>query len=140
MKKSTCYQPQNPNCIDYLLTNQKTFKHCETFETGIWDHHKVIPTIIKSGIFNEPPKRKIYRSYKRFVNKCFSNALRKEFEALKGEFEKKFAVLNTCVSIKTKIITFNDNVFITKELRKEIMKRSKLRNKFNRNIIHEKLV
>ena len=35
IKKSTCYQPQNPNCIDYLLTNQKTFKHCETFETGI---------------------------------------------------------------------------------------------------------
>ena len=66
--------------------------------------------------------------------------MRKEFEALKGEFEKKFAVLNTCVSIKTKIITFNDNVFITKELRREIMKRSKLRNKFNRNIIHEKLV
>ena len=66
--------------------------------------------------------------------------MRKEFEALKGEFEKKFAVLNTCVSIKTKIITFNNNVFITKELRKEIMKRSKLRNKFNRNIIHEKLV
>ena len=66
--------------------------------------------------------------------------MRKEFEALKGEFEKKFAVLNTCVSIKTKIITFINNVFITKELRKEIMKRSKLRNKFNRNIIHEKLV
>ena len=61
-------------------------------------------------------------------------------ETLKGEFEKKFAVLNTCVSIKTKMITFNNNVFITKELRKEIMERSKLRNKFNRNIIHEKLV
>ena len=66
--------------------------------------------------------------------------MRKEFEALKGEFEKKFAVLNTCVSIKTKIITFNDNVFITKELRKEIMKRPKLKNKFNRNIIHDKFV
>ena len=66
--------------------------------------------------------------------------MRKEFEALKGEFEKKFAVLNTCVSIRTKMITFNNNVFITKELRKEIMKRPKLRNKFNRNIIHDKLV
>ena len=66
--------------------------------------------------------------------------MREEFETLKGEFEKKFAVLNACVSIKTKMITFNNNVFITKELRKEIMKRSKLRNKFNRNIIHEKLV
>ena len=38
------------------------------------------------------------------------------------------------------MITFNNNVFITKELRKEIMKRPKLRNKFNRNIIHDKLV
>ena len=114
MKKSTCYQPQNPNCIDYLLTNQKTFKHCETFETGIWDHHKVISAIIKSGIFNEPPKRKIYRSYKRFDNKCFNNALREKLETLKGEFEKKRTVLNTCASIKTKMIIFNNNVFITK--------------------------
>ena len=35
------------------------------------------------------------------------------------------------------MIRFNNNVFITKELRKEIMKRSKLRNKFNRNRNHE---
>ena len=35
------------------------------------------------------------------------------------------------------MIRFNSNVFMTKELRKEIMKRSKLRNKFNRNINHE---
>ena len=35
------------------------------------------------------------------------------------------------------MIRFNNNVFITKELRKEIMKRSKLRNKFNGNRNHE---
>ena len=40
-------------------------------------------------------------------------------ETLKGEFEKKRTVLNTCASIKTKMIIFNNNVFITKELRKE---------------------
>ena len=37
----------------------------------------------------------------------------------------------------TKMIRFNNNVFMTKELRKKIMKRSKLRNKFNRNRNHE---
>ena len=46
-------------------------------------------------------------------------------------------VLNTHAPIKTKMIRFNNNVFITKELRREIMKRSKLRNKFNRNRNHE---
>ena len=45
--------------------------------------------------------------------------------------------LNTCPPIKTKIIRFNNNVCMTKGLRKEIMKRSKLRNKFNRNRNHE---
>ena len=45
---------------------------------------------MKSGIFNGPPKKKIYRSYKNFDNECFSNALRKELETLEGdnEFEK----------------------------------------------------
>ena len=39
--------------------------------------------------------------------------------------------------MKTKMIKFNNNIFMTKELRKEIMKRSKLRNKFNRNRNYE---
>ena len=46
-----------------------------------------------------------------------------------GELEKKFTnVLNT-KTIKTKMIRFNDNVFMTVELRKEIMKRWKLRSR-----------
>ena len=55
-----------------------------------------------------------------------------------GEFEKKFTnALNTHAPNKTKMIRFNNNVFMNKELRKEIMKRSKLRSKFNRNRNHE---
>ena len=40
---------------------------------------------------------------------------------------KKKTVLNTHVTIKTKMIRFNSNVFMTKELREESMKKSKLR-------------
>ena len=40
-------------------------------------------------------------------------------------------------SFKTKMIGFNNNAFMTKELRKQIMKRSKLKNKFTRNRHHE---
>ena len=53
-----------------------------------------------------------------------------------GEFEKKFTdPLNITSPSKSKIIRFNSNVLITKELRKKIMERSKLRNKFNRKAI-----
>ena len=143
IKELTCCQSQNPNCIDHFLTNRKAlFKYCKTFETGLSDQHKLTSTIMKSCIFKGPPKKKIYWSYKKFDHEYFSNALREELETLEvdtyGEFEKKFTnVLNTHAPIKTKMIRFNNNVFITKELRKEIMKRSKLRNKFNRNRNHE---
>ena len=143
VKDPTCYQLQNPNCIDHFLTNRKTlYKYCQTFETGLSCHHKLISMIMKSGIFKGPHKKKIYRSYKQFDKESFSNALREELETLEGdtlgEFEKKITnVINTHVPIKTKKIRFNNNVLMTKELRKEIMKRSNLRNTFNRNKNHE---
>ena len=122
IKEPTCYQSQNPNCIDQFLTRRKAlFKHCQTFETGLSKDLKRFIGLIK-----------------KFDNECFSNALREELETLEGdtygEFEKKITnVLNTHATIKIKMIRFNNNVFMTEELRKEIMKRSKLRNKFNRN-------
>ena len=54
------YNHLNPNRIDHFLNNQKTlFKHCQA---GLSNHHEQIPTIIKSGIFKAPPKKKIYLS------------------------------------------------------------------------------
>ena len=80
---------------------------------------------MKSGIFKGPPKKKIYWSCKKFDHECFSNALREELETLEGdkygELEKKkilVLVLNTHALIKTKMIRFNNNVFMTKESRK----------------------
>ena len=51
--------------------------------------------------------------------------------------KKNTNVLNTHAPIKIKMIRFNNNDFMTKELRKEIIKISKLRNKFNRNKNYE---
>ena len=85
---------------------------------------------MKSGIFKGLPKKKSYWCFRKFDYKCFSDALREELETLGdtyGEFEKKFTVLNTRAP-KTKMIRFNNNIFMTKELRKETMKRSKTRN------------
>ena len=97
VKVSTCYQLQNPNCIDHFLTNQKAlFKHCQTFETGLSEHHKLILTIMKSGIFKRPLKEKIYWSYKKFDDEYFSNTLKEKLEILGrdicGELKKKLLV------------------------------------------------
>ena len=75
---------------------------------------------MKSGKFKGPAKKSIVSSYKKFDNECFSNALREELETLEGdtngEFERKFTnVSNTHPSIKTEMIRFNNNVFMTKE-------------------------
>ena len=128
IQEPTCYQPQNANCIDHFLKNPKTlFKHFQTFETGLSYHHKPISTIMKSSIFKGPTKKKIYQSYKKFDNECFGNALRVELEPLEGDTYGEFKKNNT------KMIGFNNNIFMTKG----IVKRSKLRNKFNRNRNHE---
>ena len=81
IKEPTCYQSQIPNCIDHFPTNRKALlKHCQTFETGFSDHHKLISTIMKSGIFKGSPKKNISWSYKTFDHESFSNALREELE------------------------------------------------------------
>ena len=60
IKEPTCFQSQNPTCIDNFQTNRKAmFKLNRLFETGLPDHHKL-------GIFRGPPRKKVYRSYKIF--------------------------------------------------------------------------
>ena len=51
-----------------------------------------------------------------------------------SEYEKAFLnVLNKHAHLKMKMLRHNNNVFMTKNLKKEIMTRTKLKNKFNKN-------
>ena len=45
--------------------------------------------------------------------------------------------LDVCASLKAKMLRFNNSAFMTKKLRKEIMRRLKLRNQFNMDRNHE---
>ena len=142
INKPTCFQSNTPTCIDLILTNKKDlFKLSNTFETGISDHHKLVSTILKSGSFKGTPKIKIYRSYKNFELENFDRILKDKLEKLKNhsyaEFEKVFLKeLNKHAPLKKKVLRHNNNAFMTKELRKEIMLRSKLKNKFNKERNH----
>ena len=141
IKKPTYFQSNTPTCIDLILTNKKDlFKLSNTFETGISDHHKLVSTILKSGSFKGKSKIKIYRSYKNFELENFDRILKDKLEKLKNhsyaEFEKVFLKeLNKHAPLKKKVLRHN-NAFMTKELRKEIMLQSKLKNKFNKERNH----
>ena len=139
IKAPTCYQSHNPTCIDNILTNQKAlFNLFKTSETGLSAHHKLISTIMKSGNFKGCSRKKVYRSYKYFDIDLFKIALQEELKHLENDaysaFNSDFTnLLNGHAPLKTKILRYNNKTFITKELIKEIMKRSKLKNLFNEN-------
>ena len=138
IKEPTCFQSHNPTCIDNFLTNQKAmFKLSRLFETDLFDHHELIFVVMKSGIFRGPPRKKVYRSYKNFDLEHFNIALKSELEKLNNsaynEFETAFCgVLNKHEPFKVKMLRHNNNSFLTKNLRKAIMYRSKFKNRFNK--------
>ena len=95
--------------------------------------------MLRSTFSKEKPKKMFYRCYRNFDNKKFKKELQKQLPSV-SDFESfQFAfkvILNQFVSLKQKRIQNNNQPFMTKTLRKAIMKRSKLKNKFNeeRNI------
>ena len=107
IKEPTCFQSNNPSQIDLILTIQNSvYKFSNTFETGLSDHHKFISTISKSCSFKKTPRIKVYQSYKSFNTDNF-----------KSIFNQKLNNLSDT--------TYDD-------FEKEIMKRSKLKNKYNK--------
>ena len=95
IKEPACFQSHHPTRIDNFLTNQKAmFRLSRLFETGLSDHHKLISVVMKSGVFRGPPRKKVYRSYKKFDLEHFNIALKSELEKLShsayNEFETVF--------------------------------------------------
>ena len=136
----TCFKNiENPSCIALIITNRpKSFQHSRVIETGISDFHKLTITVIKMK-FNRYPLSVIsYRDYKSYSPYLF----RAELNCILS-FDLNFInndtftqivmeLLNRHCPIKFKYIRGNDSPFMTKELRKAIMQRSKLRNRLNK--------
>ena len=113
------------------------YKFSNTFETDLSNHRKFISTISRSGSFKGTPQIKVYRSYKSFGIDNFKSILNQKLIILSSntydDIEETFlSLLNKHGPLKKKILRHNNSPFMTKELRKEIMKRSKLKNKYNK--------
>ena len=110
-----------------------------TFETGVSDHCKLIGTMLRSIFAKRKPKKMFYRCYRNIENKKIEEELQEQIPSVPDieSFQFTFKViLNQFAPLKQKLIRNNNQPFMTKTLRKAIMKRSKLRNQFNeeRNI------
>ena len=131
VKEPTCYKnPVNPSCIDLILTNRRrTFQCTTTIEAGISDFYKLVVTISKTFYKKQRPNIIHYRSYNNFENDNFHQDLKKEllkFDITNAPLSKfndtVLSVFDKHVPKKMKNIRSNNCNFMTKELRKTIMK------------------
>ena len=109
-----------------------------TFETRMTDFHKLTTTILRKTISKGDAKKIFYSDYKAFDHNTFGKRLQSKLTSEiiidYSPFQSKFLeTLNNKAPVKMKIFRYNNNPFMNKALRKAIMTRSKLKNKFNKN-------
>ena len=141
IKKPTCFKnPENPKTIDLILTNRpRSFCNSDNLETGLSDFHKLTMTVLKMFFKKQSPNVISYRNYKNFSNDSFRTNLINEISS-NGILERDLTgFLDACKKSldyqaprKKKYTRANQASFLTKEINKEIMTRSRLRNKFLR--------
>ena len=139
MKNKTCFKnPDRPTCIDLFLTNsQHSFQNTMTISTGLSDFHKMIITVLKSSFIKLKARETYYRDYKNFSSNSFREDLmlslgriNKGFDSFEDTFMK---TLSRHAPMKKKFVRPNEVPYMTKVLRKEIMKRSERESKYLKN-------
>ena len=139
VKQNTCFKnPDKPTCIDLILTNcPRSFQNMDTLEAGLSDFHKLTFTVLKQHFPKQKPRVVVHRRYRILCNDYFKieleNALQKyDFNSIDYDiFIKNFlSVLGKHAPIKKTYLRANHANFVTKQLRKAVMKISKLRNDF----------
>ena len=145
IKEPTCYKSiDTPSCIDLFLTNNpNSFQNTKTFANGLSDFHKLVLTTLKTKFIKARPRKVTYRNYKNFDSEKFKDDLKKvltinikDYES----FEKKFlSILNLHAPLKKKIIRANHAPYMTKVLKKAMMKRHQLATKYDKSKQQEDL-
>ena len=140
VKESTCYKNiNNPSCIDLFLTNScHSFQNTTTVSTGLSDFHKMIVTVLKTTFPKAKPKIIPYRDFSKFIENDFRKDLKEKLRGIMVKdyetFEIVFlTVLNAHAPCKKKVVRANQKKYVTKSVRKAIMKRSYLEHKFYKN-------
>ena len=135
IKSPTCYKNiENPKCIDLILTNSAyNFQHSKVIETGLSDFHKMVITVMKNTYPKQTPNIIKYRDYKNFINASFYHDVITKvipIEPLGKTLCKIKPILEKHAPKKSRYIRANQAPYMNKNLHKEVMKRSRLKNKY----------
>ena len=137
VNKPTCFKSEKGSCIDLILTNKKSrFKNVSICETGLSDYHRLISTTFKASSCKLPPIKKTFRNFKKFHSQEFLYDLDNHvinFSDFDKFHKSIISILDKHAPYKTITLRGNDKPYITKEIRKQIWKRSRLKNRAHKS-------
>ena len=137
VKDPTCYaNPSNPSCLDLYITNSyRSFQGTTTVTTGLSDCHKMVVTVLKTTFPKADPRIITYRDYSTYCAEDFGNDLQRNLNLIKeGEYQPFDDVfmntLQTNHPTKKKTLRANQQAYVSREMRKGIMTRSRLQHRY----------
>ena len=124
-----------------MLTNRpRSFHHTSLIETGMSDCDKLILSLFRAFLKRIPAKTIEYRNYSKFRPEPFLHELDRELNKgiIYNSQDKHYdlfsdvfrRILYHHAPLKTKSIRGNQAKFMTKELSKSIMNRSRFKNRY----------
>ena len=143
VKSDTYFTKSHKSTIDLFLTNiPRSFQFPSVTETGLSDYHRLITTFMKSYLSILKPKINHYRNFKRFDEQKFIDDIKNaDFSFETDDPNENYSALTNTFSLivemhaplKKKMVRGNHAPFITKDLRKAIYTRSRLKIKYIKN-------
>ena len=114
-----------------MSNRRKGFVKTNTVFPGLSDFHRLVLSVFKIAFPKSKPKKIAYKNFKNFSEENFNQELRINLgeRCVKNyaSFENVFLdTLNKHAPLKKKVIRANHAPYVTKSLRKAIIKRSNL--------------
>ena len=131
---SICFKSNKGTLIDLMLTNKaKSFYKSHSFATGLSDWHKLIVSSLRTS-FQKLPPRFVFTEIKKnfhesnFLSDLDSRPIQEKLTKKCDDPYTKIEVFNCHGSLKQKSVRGNHAPFMSKELSKAIMTKSKAKN------------
>ena len=130
VKEKICFKNAlNLSCIDLFITNSLlSFQNTIAVSIGLSDFHKMVIIAIKMSFKKHSPTERDYRDYKYFDQTKFENNRNEKLNAAISNCKSLetffIELLNKYALLRKKFLSANCVPYITKTLRKAIMRRS----------------
>ena len=138
VKSKTCFKnPENTSIDLFLINFPCCFQNMTAICTGLSEFHNMVINVQKFSFPKAKPEVIQYRCYKNFNNSLFRENLKMRLSITReyDDLEKAYLeVLDNHAPIKT--VHANHVPYMSKLLRKAIMRRSNLENKYLKNRTH----